>query len=88
MLRHRRTPQVSRPRSQPGIRRRLRIGVLDVLALGMLVSLLLVVGCSNDNGEAVQREVAPDFTVPSTEGSFTLSEQKGNVVFLFYSSQE
>ena len=85
MQRRRTTPQVNRPRSRPGIRRRLWMGALGILGLGIGASVLLAGGLfsSGETPEA-EREVAPDFTVPTTEGTFTLSEQTGNVVVLYF----
>ncbi|MBI2856631.1 MAG: hypothetical protein HYX93_07280 [Chloroflexi bacterium] len=82
-----RAPQVHRLTSRPGGGRRLWVGRLGILGLGMVAFILLAGGCSGSGAQA-KGELAPDFSIPSTEGTFTLSEQKGNLVFLFFSSPE
>ena len=61
------------------------MGGLGILGLGIVASVLLAGGLfsSGETPEA-EREVAPDFTLPTTEGTFTLSEQTGNVVILYF----
>lgn len=87
MLRRRRAPQVNRLPSKPGMRRLLWIGGLRILVLGIAAFFLVSCG-SSSGGEQAEGEAAPDFTIPTNAGNFTLSEQRGNVVFLFYSSPE
>ncbi|MBI2856633.1 MAG: TlpA family protein disulfide reductase [Chloroflexi bacterium] len=82
---HGRAPLVSRSPSRSGIGRRLWLAGVGVLGIGIVASLLLAGGLfSNEETPEAEREVAPDFTLPTTEGSFTLSEHLGDVVILYF----
>ena len=51
----------------------------------IIVFLFLLIGVSNGTAQLKQLEVAPDFTLESTNGEeFTLSELKGKVVILHF----
>ena len=80
-----RAPNVHLRPSKSGISRRLGIWGFVIIGLG-IVSFMLVPGeLFTNNDEILKREVAPDFTLPTTDGIFTLSDYKGKVIVLYYS---
>ena len=58
------------------------VGLLLVLAV--VVSVVLVSGLLRGSGLA-KHILAPDITVATTEGDFSISEQRGSVIVLYYS---
>jgi len=66
------------------IRRKwLRLTIATLVVVGAIFVLWIAIW--GEDSKIPTGQIVPDFTLPTIDGSFTLSDHRGDVVVLFYS---